>query len=76
MMPVSGKTYYDAAALLTDENAWAQDSVMSGATASERESAMNLVKSLHAQNKLDQFVLDNDKIPIYGAGTILAGIKK
>ena len=75
-MPVTGKTYYDAGALLTDENARAQDSVMSGADDAEWAGAIEMLTTLKAENKLDQFVADHDKISLYGCGTIMAGVKK
>jgi len=76
LMPLTGATYYDGNALVETESAWAQDSVMSGATPSELAKAKAFVTSLKADGKLDQYVRDNDKAAVYGYGTIIAATRK
>lgn len=75
MLPLTGETYYDAESLLTDEMAWAQDSIMSAADSSEIEKAKEMLQRLQEQGKLEQYVQENDRIPIHGSGTIIAAVR-
>lgn len=72
----SKSVYYDYDIFFKNQAAWYMDSLLSGATADEIESAKNKLEELREGDELKKFGDAHDNFKHFGCGTIITAVKK
>jgi len=72
----SKSVYYDDEIFFKNKAAWYMDSLLSGATADEIESAKDKLEQLRERGELKQFLAEHDNFKHFGCGTIITAVKR